>query len=317
MSKRGKDKGERGKPRTGVRADSFLPYGFTKVKEGRTSYYLKGELVEPILESGALSLDKKSTPKGTAVPLGGGRGSAFKTEIGGVGGVVVRRYRRGGLFGKIVKDRYFVPHRALSELFALTTARTRGVSAPVALGASEKRRRLLFIPSPFYTAAIATAEISASVNLPEYLRREVDPKTREKTLVRAGTAIKKMHDAGIYHSDLNMNNLLVGSGEGEIFVIDFDRAVVCDLLSRRRRERNLRRLLRSLRKLARSGLPITDDDFKHILTGYADGDEAVLVRLVKKTISSRLLKIRGRVSEALRNLFKGRKGERYSSSVKF
>ncbi|GEM_PF-625872 len=320
MSKRGKgrkDKSERVKPRTGVRADSFLPFGFKKMKEGETSYYLRGDLIDPILKSGVLSLDKRGSLKSPTAPLGGGRGSAFRTEIAEVGGVVVRRYRRGGLFGKIIKDGYFVPHRALGELFSLTTARARGVSAPDALGASEKRRRLWFIPSPLYTAAIATTEISGSVNLPEYLRREDNSKTKEETLVRAGAAIKKMHDAGIYHRDLNMNNLLVVSGEGEVYIIDFDRAGVCDLLSRRRRERNLRRLLRSARKLAGSGLPTTDDDFGHILTGYAGGNEAGLTRLVRKTISSRLLKIRGGISRALNGLFKGKKGERYSSSVKF
>ncbi|MBN1574384.1 MAG: phosphotransferase [Deltaproteobacteria bacterium] len=305
------------KGRTGVRADSFLPYGFKKVKEGGTSYYLRGELIDPLLKSGVLSPDKGTTPEGPAVPLGGGRGSAFKTEISGVGGVVVRRYRRGGLFGKIVKDGYLVPHRALSELFSLTTARARGVPAPNAIGASEKRRRFLFIPSPLYTAAIATAEISGSVNLPEFLGREDNLNSKAVVLNRAGAAIRKMHDAGIYHRDLNMNNLLVKSGEGEIFIIDFDRAKVCDFLSRRMLERNLRRLLRSARKLAGLGLSTTDENFRHILIGYTKGDEADLRRLVKKTISSPLLKIRGCVSRVMHGLFSGVKGERHSYRVIF
>lgn len=296
----------------GIGADSFLPYGFKKISEGETNYYLKGNFAEPLLKSGVLSLDRRGSPTGPTTPFSGGRGTAYKVEVSGVGSVVVRRYRRGGLFGKILKDRYFVPHRALSELFSLTTAGLRGVPTPHALGISEKRRRFRFIPSPFYTALIATSEIAGSVNLPDFLKREGDSRLRSEVLVRAGAAVKKMHDAGIYHRDLNMNNLLVGSFENDLFIIDFDRAKVCDLLSPRIRTRNLRRLLRSARKLMRFGLPTSDDDFKKILSGYTNGDEASCRRLVKRTVDSRLLKIRGRISWKLKRLFQKEKQDHKS-----
>lgn len=308
--KRRKD-GER---RPGIRADSFLPYGFRKVAEGETSYYLRGKFAESLLKSGVLTLERGGAPVAPATKLLGGRGAAFRVEIPGVGGVVVRRYLRGGLFGKILINRYFAPHRALGELFSLTTAEIRGVPAPVALGAAERRERFWFIPSPFYTAAIATTEIAGSVNLPDLLKKDDDPRSREEVLARAGAAVRTMHDAGIYHKDLNMNNLLVRSFENSIYIIDFDRAKICDHMSQRMRERNLRRLLRSSRKLAGLGLPTSDGDFERILHGYAKGDDMSLQRLVRKTVDSRLLKMRGSISRSLDSILPGNKKSGHPAS---
>ena len=287
---------------SGLRADTFLPYGFIKIKKGDTNHYIKRGLEDFLLSSKFFTNSGKSLPLDIAEPLKSGRGTAFRISIKDIGNVIVRRYRHGGLFGKIVRDRYLIKHRALEELFCLTTAKIRGVPVPEALGVSERRRHLLFIPSPFYTAQIATTEIPKSVNLPLFLNGLSDTKLRGEVLLRAGATIKKMHDAGINHKDLNMNNLLVKTGEDSIFIIDFDRAKIFDQLTDRLRSRNLKRLLRSARKLAKLGDSINDNDFLHILTGYAGRDTALIKRLKRKTLYSKTIRFRsffGRIRDSL------------------
>jgi 3-deoxy-D-manno-octulosonic acid kinase len=287
---------------SGLRADTFLPYGFIKIEKGDTNHYIRRGLEDFLLSSELFINGGDSLSKDVAEPLKSGRGTAFRISIKDVENVIVRRYRHGGLFGKIFRDRYFIGHRALEELFCLTTASIRGVPVPEALGVSERRRRFWFIPSPFYTAQIATTEIADSINLPEFLNGVDDTKLRGEVLLRAGAAIKKMHDAGIHHKDLNMNNLLVKTVDDAIFIIDFDRAKIFPLLTDRFRLKSLRRLLRSARKLARLGDSINDNDFLHILTGYAGDNTALIGRLKRKTLYSKVIKFRslfGRIRDGL------------------
>ncbi len=287
---------------SGLRADTFLPYGFIKIKKGDTNHYIKRGLEDFLFSSNLFTPGGKNPPHDVAVPLEFGRGTTFRISIKDIGNVIVRHYRHGGLFGKIFRDRYFIGHRALEELFCLTTAEIRGVPVPEALGVSERRRRLWFIPSPFYTALIATTEIVGSINLPEFLNGVDNTKLRGEVLLRAGAAIKKMHDAGIHHKDLNMNNLLVKTGEDAIFIIDFDRAKIFHQLTDRLRSRSLGRLLRSARKLAKLGNSINDNDFLHILTGYASGDTVLIKRLKRRTLYSKTIQLRsffGRMRDSL------------------
>ncbi|PSD25587.1 3-deoxy-D-manno-octulosonic acid kinase, partial [Stenotrophomonas maltophilia] len=63
----------------------------------------------------------------------------------------------------------------------------------------------------------------------------------------AGRLIARFHRAGLDHADLNAHNILFdGSGHG--WLIDFDRGVI-RIPATGWRERNLKRLLRSLVKL--------------------------------------------------------------------
>jgi 3-deoxy-D-manno-octulosonic acid kinase len=64
-----------------------------------------------------------------------------------------------------------------------------------------------------------------------------------------GLVIRRMHEAGIYHADLNANNILLDEHD-HFHLIDFDKARRLPASSSRLKN-NVRRLRRSLLKIAR------------------------------------------------------------------
>jgi 3-deoxy-D-manno-octulosonic acid kinase len=262
------------------------PPGFVTRIKGNTTCIVRRQWEEELLTSGILAGEPASPTMGqTALP--GGRGSASIVTLPKIGAVVLRRYRRGGLIGKVLVDRYLFSSRPFRELSVLAFARTRNVPVPEVLGASSARTGL-----PWHRGRIVTRQIPDSVTLPVFIGgNSGDSRRVTGVLKRAGGAIRKMHEAGIDHADLNMNNILVDN-KGAVFIIDFDKATIHPELGQYRRIKNLRRLLRSLRKLKRAGYLLDDNDFAMITRGYAGGDPALLATLERSTLRSRLLLFR-------------------------
>jgi tRNA A-37 threonylcarbamoyl transferase component Bud32 len=80
-----------------------------------------------------------------------------------------------------------------------------------------------------------------------------------------------MHNAGIAHADLNLSNILVRTAEDlpMVLLIDFDRArAFPGSLLPRQRERNLRRLQRSLNKLDPGGLLSSPTELESFCRAY-------------------------------------------------
>jgi len=74
---------------------------------------------------------------------------------------------------------------------------------------------------------------------------------RDESWLAAGRCIRRFHDAGVQHADLNAHNVMLGE-DGEVWLLDFDRG----RLRRpgRWQGRVIARLARSLSKLS-SGQP--------------------------------------------------------------
>jgi 3-deoxy-D-manno-octulosonic acid kinase len=95
--------------------------------------------------------------------------------------------------------------------------------------------------------------------------------------IAIGRCIRRFHDRGVCHADLNAHNILLGATEEAVYLIDFDRGRLrkpglwCDS--------NLVRLRRSIEKVT-YGLPedrFTEADWHGLLDGYrvgADGSAA-------------------------------------------
>ena len=193
------------------------------------------------------------------------RGAAWIFEWRGAP-FLLRHYRRGGALSRLVHDRYLWRTRGhtrparewrlLGEL--------RGLGLPVPLPAAWRVVR----GGPLcYRADLVTALIPRCTPLHRHLSRQDVP---EEEWRRLGATLRRFHDAGVWHPDLTVGNILL-DGEGRFHVVDFDRA-------RRRggkawKRRNLQRLRRSLEK--QRGLDpklrYRDGHFRSLLDGYRNG----------------------------------------------
>ena len=229
------------------------------------------------------------------------------------GHALIRKYRRGGAIRFLLKDRYLLHNRPLREFRLHLYVYDKGLSVPKPLGACWERRGICF------AGAIATLEINA-VNLLQYLRMagsgscstgcparsrgsaplpsEEQTQTpaglveltraplpsEEETLRECGALIRQMHEIGVFHSDLQVRNILVGA-DGPL-LIDFDKARLHHSLGPWRRARNLLRFRRSFRKCG-----LSEVLFQQLCEGYGTLDVPPLL--------DRFYHVKGRLSDAL------------------
>jgi 3-deoxy-D-manno-octulosonic acid kinase len=166
---------------------------------------------------------------------------------------LIRKYRRGGFIRHFLADAYILDNRAARELSITDYLREKGLPVPMPLGACWQYSGIL------YRGSIATQLLDAA-DLRDYLAN--DPAAPEDTMRRAGEWIRRMHDFGVFHADLQVHNILV-TPQQQVYLIDFDKARSGPSLSQVQRARNLLRFRRSLEK---NNLPI--DLFRPLCEGY-------------------------------------------------
>lgn len=150
---------------------------------------------------------------------------------------LVRPYKRGGLVRHFLAETYLFDNRPLRELNILRYLYEQEFAVPMPLGACWERTRV------GYRGSIATQELDA-LTLVEYLGNSRE--TADQALRQCGELIRKMHDLGVFHADLQARNILVGPSS--VYLIDFDNARKTQSLGPYQRARNLLRLRRSLEK---------------------------------------------------------------------
>ncbi len=167
----------------------------------------------------------------------GGRAAAWFIRLGRRA-AVLRHYRRGGWAQRLLSDQYLwlgaTRARSFTEFSIMHAMWSSGLPVPQPLAAAVWRVGLL------YRAALVTARIPDARPLAVISNAEV--------WFEAGRVIADMHDAGVWHADLNVFNLMVDD-QLRVWLIDFDRARQGRMTQALRAE-NLARLLRSLRKVA-------------------------------------------------------------------
>ncbi len=191
-----------------------------------------------------------------------GRGRAVAVEIQGHPGVL-RHYRRGGMVERWLGDRYLWAGlertRAFREWRLLAALFARGLPVPRPLAARVCRDGL------FWRGDLITARIRDARSLAECLR--ADPAAVDWSAI--GRCIRRFHQAGLWHADLNAHNILVDR-DGKVWWVDLDRGRV--RAPGRWREANLARLARSLRKLAAaSGRPFPASGWRALRRAYDTG----------------------------------------------
>lgn len=172
--------------------------------------------------------------------LGSGRGSAWFVGSG-THAAVLRHYRRGGLFARLLGD-WYPWHgaeytRSFAEFNLLAAMANQGLPVPAPLAARYQR------DGAGYRADILIERIATAVPWAALLRSNLGNAAWESI----GETIARFHRAGIDHADLNVNNILLDAS-GQVWLIDFDRSRQRAVDSRWR-HRNLHRLRRSVDKL--------------------------------------------------------------------
>ncbi|HLJ37954.1 MAG TPA: 3-deoxy-D-manno-octulosonic acid kinase [Steroidobacteraceae bacterium] len=190
----------------------------------------------------------------------GGRGASYFLAADGRR-YVLRHYRRGGLMARLSTDHYAwlgeEGTRPFAEWQMTYSLRRAGLPVPAPIAARYHRRGLT------YTGEIITERLATVGSLAECLRTGA---LSILTWIGIGRCIRRFHDFGVCHADLNAHNILLA--EDQVYLIDFDR---CQLRGGGLwRDANLVRLRRSLDKIA-WGLPperFGEADWHGLLDGY-------------------------------------------------
>jgi len=198
--------------------------------------------------------------RSAVVGSAGGRGQVLFVKNGDEQWVL-RHYHRGGAMRLPLKDRYvwagIERTRSLVEWRLLAELHVEGLPVPRPLAARHIRDGL------FYRADLLTERIPNVRAMSEVVSERLPGVDDWRAI---GACIRRLHDAGVYHADLNAHNILLG--EDNVFIVDFDRG-------RRRgggswKKSNLKRLNRSLHKI---GVSLSNPEFEQtqwaaLLQGY-------------------------------------------------
>jgi 3-deoxy-D-manno-octulosonic acid kinase len=252
------------------------PRGFVRLDRDGAELVLRAGLEDALLAAG-VAFPERLVAQGDSGLRG--RGALARLELP-IGKAVLRLYRRGGLLGKVVRRLSLDPERARSELALHAHAIERGASVAEPLAAITRRA------GPGFAHALATREVENARDL-ERILAETRGKERRRALAAAGEAVRRLHEAGIDHVDLNVKNVLVvGEGGRDARPTEGGRdahptgptGVVIDLdrgraeLDEAARRRNLVRLLRSAIKLSVRGGRLEPRDPFRFARAYARGD---------------------------------------------
>lgn len=226
-----------------------VPLGFTSTRHGRLRLIVRDATPEvaDLLRRWAAD----DLPPARA--LLGGRGGVSAYQLRADLAVVLRPYRRGGAMARLTRDRYLgVSPRPLRELRASELLRERDVPTAEVLGAAVQWT----VPGS-YRGALATREVVGAVNLWHFLQTAAAP-DRGPACAAAAVAVRRMHDAGAVHPDLNLQNFLIRRHPGsyEALIIDLDRLRFTRVTPRHRRAA-FARICRSIRKLDPESAVIT------------------------------------------------------------
>jgi 3-deoxy-D-manno-octulosonic acid kinase len=200
--------------------------------------------------------------RGDVQDSGEGRGSALLIDAD-QRRLVLRHYRRGGWAARVSADRYWwrdeQATRSFVEWHLLYLMRRATLPVPVPIAACYRRTG-----RHSYSADLLTERIESVQSLASRLR---SAPLALMGWVSVGRCLRRFHDDGVFHADLNAHNVLLDES-WHVWLVDFDRGRLrkpglwCDA--------NLVRLRRSVEKITAMLPPehFSDADWASMLNAY-------------------------------------------------
>jgi 3-deoxy-D-manno-octulosonic acid kinase len=179
-------------------------------------------------------------PGPSGVSILGGRTSLTPAQLNGIGSVVIKHYRRGGLMRYFIKQRYLKlgKTRAQIEFEMLQVVRNLGINAPEPVAYAHRG-------CIFYQAWLVSRAIKHPLSL-ALLSLKDEKKTRQAMESVIGQ-ISLLIQNDILHVDLHPGNIVV-DGADQIFLVDFDKGQIHPGSKEKLRNRYLTRWQRAVTK---------------------------------------------------------------------
>ena len=228
------------------------PAGYTRFLQGTAEVVALGACAEAVRRAvGARSLyDYAASHPGRRELRG--RGVAYAVPLpDGETSVVVRHSRHGGLLAPVTGDRFLPPTRAPHELRTALRLAEAHVPTPEVIAYATYPAGAVFRRSD-----VATREVVGGTDLGHVLALADDNAARTAALDATAELLRALERAGARHPDLNVTNVLIVATAGlpgRALVLDVDRVVFGERGDARIGAANVRRLLRSARKLRSNG----------------------------------------------------------------
>ncbi len=286
-----------------------IPPAYSLIEQGKRAVIVKDDWKEKLLSAGIADPDfflKQSFPKEENYF---GRGALKIIAIPGEANerIVIRHFHRGGMIHKLIPDLYFGTSRPLKELWVGYRAKEKGV--PIADIVAACHTKVFW---KFHRGELLTREIKDGKDLATYFKELEQPLTKEKVLEKrsvikvVGELVRSMHEAGIFHGDLNLKNIILQTTDSQNtkgYLIDFDKSFVRAHLKENLRTRNLLRLNRSAEKFKNQGLPLTRTDALRFLLAYFQNPQDRKARIKKLSLQYQRHMRLHRFGEKLSKLF--------------
>jgi len=199
-----------------------------------------------------------------------GRGEAYGVPLGATA-AVVRHARHGGLLAPLLGDVFLGRPRFYHEAELSRRLADGGVRTPAVLAGVRYRA------GPLHRADVATEQVPGP-DLVEVFFGDRPPAgpARTAALDALGRLVRRLHDLGWVHPDLQLRNLLLtglDAGTPEVWLLDVDTCRPMRGNADTERARNLARFYRSWAKWnARRGARLTDADRALFSVAYLTGE---------------------------------------------
>ena len=292
-----------------MKSSVTCPPGFALIRDSHTTVVVREDYKSELLLQGIDNPEKLRALCRDSSARYSGRGATPAVPIEGRTGerMIIKTYRRGGLLRFLVRDLYWGDSRPIKELCVGAAALQAGIPTAVVLAAVA-----FHVAGPFCRGYLITRELSGCKDLPAFLNTARGGSAEEKfrqrrtLLARAARAIRAMHDRGFYHGDLNLKNILIDAEhQNTVYIIDWDKSRAQENISLAQRSSNMVRCCRSMIKLSRQGLALTERDQLFFLASYWGEDKNIKKRLrrdfARMRLFLRLRKLRWAIERVLGN----------------